>query len=357
MKSGIGAKLPDCITLLGSGFSSLLFALITAPKFTSVFLVFIPLIIFLARNLNKNMVKYSIKEFSSYGQAGKIAQECLSSIRTVISLGIQKKSVTLYETNLDTANEMGVKKGLAKGIFSGLFQGVFQSLFAITVFWATYLVRSDCENYSPCLVLAAFYSILNTTNSLGFCAPFFGIMGEAKAAFQRIMEIIETKSDIDIFQTSDQELGVFEGSISFENIFFKYPQRPESTVLNGLDLELPIGKTIAICGASGSGKSTIVSLLERFYSPISGRIKIDGKDIAELNVVWLRNQMALVSQEPTLFGLSIKENIRLGDLDATDAEVELELPMRMILSWGRLMGMTLLLVSGVSSYQGVRRRG
>ena len=96
------------------------------------------------------------------------------------------------------------------------------------------------------------------------------------------------------------------GDITFENVHFSYPQRKEIKILNGLNMKIPAGKTVALCGASGGGKSTIIQLLQRFYDPTVGTIKIDGIEINRLDLEWLRSQMALVSQEPILFSASIR---------------------------------------------------
>lgn len=103
-----------------------------------------------------------------------------------------------------------------------------------------------------------------------------------------------------------------EGEITFENVDFAYPSRPDATVLKGLNVAFPCKKKVALVGASGAGKSTIIALLERFYDPSAGVIKVDGRDIRELNLKSLRSQIALVSQEPVLFSTSIRENVAHG---------------------------------------------
>ena len=97
-----------------------------------------------------------------------------------------------------------------------------------------------------------------------------------------------------------------------ESLTFRYPSRPDVTVLNSLGLSVSPGKTLALVGPSGCGKSTIVSLLERFYDPSSGQLKLDGVDLCDLNIRWLRSQIGIVSQEPVLFDTTIAENIRYG---------------------------------------------
>ena len=113
-----------------------------------------------------------------------------------------------------------------------------------------------------------------------------------------------------------------EGEIKFENVKFAYPTRPDNLIFNGLDLTIPSGKTVALVGPSGGGKSTTVGLIERFYDPLAGSVKLDGVDMKELNVNYLRSQIGYVGQEPALFATTIENNIRYGKADATMEEIE-----------------------------------
>jgi len=111
------------------------------------------------------------------------------------------------------------------------------------------------------------------------------------------------------------------GEVEFEGVEFAYPSRPESAILNGLSVRFPAGKRVALVGESGSGKSTVIALLQRFYDPVVGEVRLDGVGIQKLQVKWLRSQMGLVSQEPALFATTIKENILFGKEDATEDQV------------------------------------
>ncbi len=268
------------------------------------------------------VIKYSIKEFQAYGSSGKIAQEALSSLRTVLSFGLQKKALKLYKDNLRDAEKMGIKKGFLKGFFEGAFNCLFNISFGVGILYATYLNRADCTNYNPGNLIPAFFCIVIATFAIGEAIPFISEISAAKGASKKIFKIIETESLVDIFNTKEKKIADLKGQIEFEGIHFNYPQRPEAKILQGLNLIVPAGKTVAFCGSSGCGKSTTFGLLQRFYLPSTGKIKIDGENIEELDLNWLRNQMGLVSQEPILFQTSIKENIRLGRLNATDAEIE-----------------------------------
>lgn len=136
---------------------------------------------------------------------------------------------------------------------------------------------------------------------------------EAKSAAMRITEMIDREPAIDSDDKKGKALSYVRGEIQFKGVYFNYPSRPDTPVLQGLELTVPAGRSVGLVGGSGSGKSTIISLLQRFYDPIEGEILLDGYKISRLHLKWLRSQMGLVSQEPVLFATSIKENILFGN--------------------------------------------
>lgn len=144
---------------------------------------------------------------------------------------------------------------------------------------------------------------------------------EAAVAATRIFEMIDRVPLIDGENTNGIVLDKVRGELDFEHVQFAYPSRPDSTVLKDFNLKVGAGKTVALVGASGSGKSTAIALLQRFYDADDGVVRIDGVDIKSLQLKWIRGKMGLVSQEHALFGTSIKENIMFGKVDATMEEV------------------------------------
>lgn len=144
---------------------------------------------------------------------------------------------------------------------------------------------------------------------------------EASVAASRIFERIDRIPLIDGEDTKGLVLQNLQGQIEFDRITFAYPSRPDSFVLKDFNLKVDAGKTVALVGASGSGKSTAIALLQRFYDADDGVLKIDGVDIKTLQLKWIRGKMGLVSQEHALFGTSIKENILFGKLDASMDEI------------------------------------
>ena len=151
----------------------------------------------------------------------------------------------------------------------------------------------------------AAFAVLGTGAHIG---PFTS----AVASAARIFSMIERVSPIDPSSEDGNRIESLKGTIEFRNIRHIYPTRPRVTVASNLTLTFPSGKTTAVVGASGSGKSTIVHLIERFYDPIDGQIVLDGHDLRSLNLRWLRNQIRVVSQEPLLFDTTISENIEQG---------------------------------------------
>jgi ATP-binding cassette subfamily B (MDR/TAP) protein 1 len=144
---------------------------------------------------------------------------------------------------------------------------------------------------------------------------------EASSAAERVQEVIRRVPKIDSESNAGEVLANVTGEVEFKNVEFCYPSRPETPIFVSFNLCVPAGRTVALVGGSGSGKSTVIALLERFYDPSAGEVTLDGVDIRRLRLKWLRAQMGLVSQEPALFATSIRENILFGKEDAAAEEV------------------------------------
>jgi ATP-binding cassette subfamily B (MDR/TAP) protein 1 len=162
-------------------------------------------------------------------------------------------------------------------------------------------------------------AILIGSISLATLAPEMQAVTYARAAAAKLYETIDRIPDIDSSDPGGLKLENVKGHIIFENVKFNYPSRPNVPVVKDLSISIPAGRTVALVGASGSGKSTVVALIERFYDPLSGVVELDGVDVKQLNLKWLRRQIGLVSQEPTLFATTVKENVAHG-LIGTDLE-------------------------------------
>ena len=166
-----------------------------------------------------------------------------------------------------------------------------------------------------------YYLDLFCCRSLGLAAPDISSFIRARVAACPIFEMIERNTVSKTSSKTGYRLGKVEGHIEFKDVSFSYPSRPDVDIFNRFCLNIPAGKIVALVGGSGSGKSTVISLIERFYEPLAGEILLDGNNIRDLDLKWLRQQIGLVNQEPALFATTIRENILYGKDDATLDEI------------------------------------
>nr|POE76703.1 abc transporter b family member 10 [Quercus suber] len=240
-------KIPDCLAYMSTFVFCHISAFILSWRLT---LAAIPLsIMFVVPGLvfGKIMIGLIMKMIESYGVAGGIAEQAISSIRTVYSYVGEKETLDRFSRALQTTLEFGIKQGLVKGMLLGSMGMIY----------------------------------------------------------------------IDSEDKKGKALSFVRGEIEFKDVYFCYPSRPDTPILEDFNLKVRAGKTVGLVGGSGSGQSTVIALLERFYDPIEGEILLDGYKIRRLQLKWLRSQLVLVNQEPVLFATTIKENILFGKEGAT----------------------------------------
>ncbi|KAK1307181.1 ABC transporter B family member 2 [Acorus calamus] len=252
----------------------------------------------------------------SYVKAGEIAEEVIGNVRTVQAFNGEDKAVKSYRDALVKTYKYGRRGGLAKGAGLGSMHCVLFLSWALLIWFTGIVVHKGISNGGE-----SFTTMLNVVIaglSLGLAAPNVSTFLRARAAAYPIFEMIERTTAVNANDSGPKKtLGKVEGHIKFDNVRFSYPSRPDVTIFNGLNLDIPSGKIVALVGGSGSGKSTVISLIERFYEPLSGAIMLDGHDIRRLDIRWMRQQIGLVNQEPALFATSIRENMLYGKDDAT----------------------------------------
>lgn len=253
-----------------------------------------------------NMGRY----FAAYAEGGNLAGEVLASVRSAIAFGAQGRLAGQYDAHVARAEHYGIRFKSATGLMVAGLQVVMILGYALA-FWqgSKFLVEGAITLSKFVTVLMA---VMVGAFTLGNVAPNVQAFTTAIAAAGRIFAVIDRASPMDFRDDAGLTLDKVQGHVRLENVQHVYPSRPGVTVLRGVSLDVPAGKTTALVGASGCGKSTVVGLLERFYDPVEGAIYLDGHDISKMNLHWLRQQMALVSQEPTLFGVTIFENICHG---------------------------------------------
>ncbi|KAK2877091.1 multidrug-resistance transporter mdr5 [Arthroderma sp. PD_2] len=255
--------------------------------------------------------KLEAKILDIYSKAGGLVEETLGSIRVVVAFGAGEKLRKKYDNHLDAAKGFGVKKGPILGVqYSSEFFIMFCA-YALA-FWYGIKLLLEGKIGSGGDILTVLFSVVIGTSSLTMIAPTLGEFTKAGAAANDVLNMIERTPEIDSMGTEGLKPDAVNGDFEISNVLFSYPARPTVQVLNGVDMKIPAHKVTALVGASGSGKSTIIGLLERWYDPASGSITLDGVELKDLNVKWLRSQIGLVQQEPVLFNDTIYTNVLYG---------------------------------------------
>ncbi|KAM6422510.1 LOW QUALITY PROTEIN: ATP-binding cassette sub-family B member 5 [Rhynochetos jubatus] len=318
---GIGDKICIFVQFFATFLAGIIIGFIHGWKLTLVILSVSPLLAASAAVWSTLLASLTVKELSAYAKAGAVAEEILTAIRTVVAFNGQQKALAKYDENLEMARSVGVKKSITTNTSLGVSQFLIFGSYALAFWYGTKLTAEE-ENYDIGRVLIVFFSVLIGAFSLGQAAPNLESVANARGAAYEVYQIINKKRLIDSSSKEGYKPDKLIGEIEFRNIHFSYPSRPDVKVLKDLNLKVQTGKTIALVGASGCGKSTTAQLLQRFYDPDQGEITLDGRDIRTLNVKWLRENIGIVSQEPVLFATTIAENIRYGREDISDAEIE-----------------------------------
>ncbi|XVF58166.1 hypothetical protein PTKIN_Ptkin07bG0041500 [Pterospermum kingtungense] len=251
-------------------------------------------------------------------KSSSVAEQAISSIRTVYAFVGENKTTTEFSAALQGTVKLGLSQGLVKGLAIGS-NGITHAIWAFITYYGSRMVMYHGAQGGNVYMVGASVSLggRQLGASLSNLKPVF----EACSAAESINDVIKRVPKIDLDNMEGEILDNVIGEVEFKQVEFAYPSRPENIILKNFCLKVPAGKTVALVGSSGSGKSTVISLLQRFYDPLGGDILLDGVPINKLQLKWLRSQMGLVCQEPTLFATTIKENIFFGRVDAGMEEV------------------------------------
>jgi ABC-type multidrug transport system fused ATPase/permease subunit len=258
--------------------------------------------------------------------AGDAATETFSSIRTVQAYGGEAHEVRRYDSHLAVAEKSGSTKGIMLGVAVGAIFGTMFLFYGIASLVAGVLIvngrnaNSACYNpttpgcFSGSNVVQTLMAVLVGSFSLGQVGPNFSAFAAAQTAAHRLFSVIDRVPPVDVASPAGARPppSALRGSVEFRSVSFSYPSRPDEPVLRDFSLTVPGGSTVALVGESGCGKSTLLQLLQRFYEPASGAVLVDGIDVREWNLAALRDRIGVVSQEPTLFAVSVAENISYG---------------------------------------------
>ncbi|CAN1353024.1 ABC transporter B family member 21 [Linum perenne] len=274
IQDAMGEKVGKFLQLLATFFGGFAVAFIKGWRLSLVMLPAIPLLVIAGATMATIMYKITVKGQQAYADASQVANDAVGSIRTVASFCAEDKVTELYRKKCEGPMRSGVRKGL---------------------------------------ITMASNAIAHNTGA---------DTANAKAAAASVFSIIDMKSQIDSSDESGSVLENVKGEIKLVHVSFSYPSRPDVQIFRDINLAIRSGQTVALVGESGSGKSTVIALLQRFYDPDSGHITLDGVQFKSLQLKWLRKQMGLVGQEPSLFNDTIRANIAYGkEGDATEAEI------------------------------------
>ncbi|KAI3905420.1 hypothetical protein MKW98_013218 [Papaver atlanticum] len=305
----LSEKIPNFLVHLTSFAACLILAFVLSWRLAVASLPFTLMFIIPGIVFGSLLMKRAAKMKSAYGVAGGIAEQAVSSIRTVFSYVAELETLERFSHELQESMELGIKQGVTKGLMIGSMGMIFAT-WAFLSWVGSVLVIRRGDNGGP-IFIAGICIILGGL-SVMFALPNITFFATAMAAASRIFEMINHLPNIDSEEESGKKLTSVRGELIFKDVTFSYPSRPDTLILQGFNLNVPAGRSVGLVGSSGSGKSTIISLLQRFYDPLRGDILLDGNRIKKLHLKWLRSQMGLVNQEPVLFATSIKENILFG---------------------------------------------
>ena len=260
----------------------------------------------------------------AYAGSAALACEAVSSIETIASLTRERDVWNTYHTMLKAQVASSLRSILKTSLLYAAAQSFGLFCMALGFWYGGTLILT--HQYSMFEFFVCFSCVIFSAQSAGALFSFAPDMAKSREAAQQLKDLWERKPEIDALGENGEGLGAkgVEGRVEFRDVVFSYPSRLGETVLRGLSFYVEPGQFVALVGASGCGKSTAIGLLERFYDPTSGRILVDGNDIAGLNVREYRSQLALVAQEPVLYSGTIRENVLLAveGVDVDDGVVE-----------------------------------
>ncbi|CAG8521893.1 9323_t:CDS:1 [Scutellospora calospora] len=298
-------------------FGGMIWAFAIGWQLTLVGFGLVPILIITSELQAYVLQKYEKKQKVANEEAANLFYQMVSSIRTVFSLSIEKAMEEKFQFSLKVPYEIGFRKALICGFTLGLLESFNYFSKAITFWYGAQLVFQGIYDLKTMLQVWTLVIFCTTAASQMLATiPYFAKSKQAGKSVARLLSLSEEDT------LSGKKLDNMQGKVEFRDIHFSYPGRSDTKILNGLNLELQPGESVALVGRSGNGKSTVATLLQRSYDLNEGTILLDNEPLKNIQLHWLREQIGIVSQEPILFDMTVRENITYGKEDATIEEIE-----------------------------------
>lgn len=288
-----------------------------APQLLGVMLLTFPVVLVIALVFGRYIRKLARDRQDKLAETSTILEETLQAISVVKAFTSELFERQRYQASVHKVVDISLRFARVRGLFIVfIITALFGAMFFV-LWWGATLVEAGQMKPGELVTFITLTAIIGgAAASLG---DFYTQILRAIGASERIVELLDSESELEI--DSDVPNKVLDGNIRFNDVSFAYPSRPEINVLDGVSLNIEAGQKIALVGASGGGKSTVVKLILRFYEHLSGQIKIDNTAIEDYNLAQLRQNIAIVPQDVILFGGTIRENIRYGRQAATEEEL------------------------------------
>ena len=303
--------------------AGLTIAFIASPKLTGILVGTLPLLVLAMVVMSSVIWQGKRSDDVSSKQAALVASESVQNMKTIRALMAEKSSLALYESYANQRVLEERRNSLKSAILFGSSMMVAFLPYALGFYVGGLFVNDGSITLQQ--MMQSLLGLILTSVGAGQALAYLPDIKSAKAATHDVFKLLDTASKVNPFAIeSNSFVGKrdIDGTISFANVSFAYPQRPDLIILKNLSFSVKPGLKVALVGPSGSGKSSVIALLQRFYEPQQGSIRIDGVDIRDINVRTLRSGMGFVGQEPMLFDTSLRNNVCYGKPDATSSELE-----------------------------------
>ncbi|MEM6422451.1 MAG: ABC transporter transmembrane domain-containing protein, partial [Pseudomonadota bacterium] len=301
-------------------FGGIIALLVTSPKLTLMTLLIVPAVVFPILFLGRRVRRLSRLSQDTLADAAAHAGEMLQAAQTVQANTYETAAKGVFTGRVEDAFDAARRRLVARSWLTVLvIFFVFAGVVGVIWIGARDVISGTMSpgEMAQFVLFAVF-----TAGAVGALSEVWGELQRAAGATERLIELLQIASPVSDNAKPAPEVSGRRGEITFDQVRFTYPSRPEHAALDRVSFKVAPGETVALVGPSGAGKTTVLQLLTRFYDPDAGRILLDGTAIDAMGLEALRNQIAVVPQEPVIFADSVRANIRFGRPDATDAEVE-----------------------------------